>query len=311
MKKLFSLSVLMLALILMVSGCNKEENPITPPTPTPADPLVGVWVSEGSDVAPGLAAVSKTKKIVAAFNTNKTYKVVATDSTGAEVTFEGTWSYTDNTGTTIKTIVLNQTVPTSLTSGGIFQVGTNGYMTYEVLQTSPAIPGFTVANAAEGFGSTKYNGLALGATWIQKYVPATPTTEPLVGTWLSDGANVAPGLRSVSKTKKIDATFNTNGTYRVVSTDSSNVTVTFEGTFSTQAVANTSIRTITLNQTVPSTLTSTGIYRVNTAGMWYEVIQTTPAITGFTAATAALGFGSTKYNNVALGATWIQKYTKN
>ena len=209
------------------------------------------------------------------------------------------------------TITLNQTVPTSLTSAGIFQVGANGYMTYEVLQTSPAIPGFTVANAAEGFGSTKYNGLSLGATWIQKYVPANPTTEPLVGVWLSDGANVAPGLKSVSKTKKIDATFNSNGTYKVISTDSSNVTVTFEGTFSTQAVANTSIRTITLNQTVPSALTSTGIYRVNTAGMWYEVIQTNPAITGFTAATAALGFGSTKYNSVSLGATWIQKYVKN
>jgi hypothetical protein len=41
--------------------------------------------------------------------------------------------------------------------------------------------------------------------------------------------------------------------------------------------------------------------------MWYEVIQTNPAITGFTAPTAALGFGSTKYNTVSLGATWIQK----
>jgi len=309
MKKLFSLSIL--ALVLAFAGCKSEDNPVTPPTPPPADPLVGSWVSEGSDVAPGLAAVSKTKKIYATFNANKTYKVVSTDSTGTEVTFEGTWSYTTNTGTTIMSITLNQTVPTSLTSAGIFQVDAKGNMTYEVLQTSPAIPGFTVATAAEGFGSTKYNGLALGATWIQKYVPANPTTEPLVGIWLSDGANVAPGLRSVSKTKKIDATFNTNGTYKVISTDSSNVTVTFEGTYTTQAVSNTSIRTITLNQTVPSALTSTGIYRVNTAGMWYEVIQTNPAITGFSAATAAEGFGSTKYNSVALGATWIQKYTKN
>ncbi|GAB1441284.1 hypothetical protein MASR2M39_01180 [Ignavibacteriales bacterium] len=309
MKKLFSLSIL--ALVLAFAGCKSEDNPVTPPTPPPADPLVGSWVSEGSDVAPGLAAVSKTKKIYATFNANKTYKVVSTDSTGTEVTFEGTWSYTTNTGTTIMSITLNQTVPTSLTSAGIFQVDAKGNMTYEVLQTSPAIPGFTVATAAEGFGSTKYNGLALGATWIQKYVPANPTTEPLVGIWLSDGANVAPGLRSVSKTKKIDATFNTNGTYKVISTDSSNVTVTFEGTYTTQAVSNTSIRTITLNQTVPSALTSTGIYRVNTAGMWYEVIHTYPAITGFSAATAAEGFGSTKYNSVALGATWIQKYTKN
>lgn len=308
MKKLFSLSILFLAIVM--TGCNKDENPVVPPTPT-ADPLVGVWVSEGTDVAPGLVSVSKTKRIVATFNANKTYKVVSTDSSNVQVTFEGTWTYTDNTGSTIKTITLSQTVPTSLTSTGIFEVSTSGNLTYEVIQTNPAITGFTAPTAAEGFGSTKYNGIKLGATWTQKYVPQAPKTEPLIGTWLSDGANVAPGLKTVSKTKKIDATFNANGTYKVISTDSSNVQVTFEGTYSTKAVADMSIREITLNQTVPSALTSTGIYRVNTAGLWYEVIQTTPAITGFTAPTAAEGFGSTKYNGFALGVTWIQKYVKN
>ncbi|MCA0388082.1 MAG: hypothetical protein LCH52_06255 [Bacteroidetes bacterium] len=308
MKKLFSLSILFLAIVL--TGCNKDENPVVPPTPT-VDPLVGTWVSEGTDVAPGLVSVSKTKRVVATFNTNKTYKVVSTDSSNVQVTFEGTWTYTDNTGSTIKTITLSQTVPTSLTSTGIFEVSTSGNLTYEVIQTNPAITGFTAPTAAEGFGSTKYNGIKLGATWTQKYVPQAPKTEPLIGTWLSDGANVAPGLKTVSKTKKIDATFNANGTYKVISTDSSNVQVTFEGTYSTKAVADMSIREITLNQTVPSALTSTGIYRVNTAGLWYEVIQTTPAITGFTAPTAAEGFGSTKYNGFALGVTWIQKYVKN
>ncbi|MBN8544716.1 MAG: hypothetical protein J0L60_01175 [Ignavibacteria bacterium] len=308
MKKLFSLSILFLA--IMLTGCNKDENPVVPPTPT-VDPLVGTWVSEGTDVAPGLVSVSKTKRVVATFNANKTYKVVSTDSSNVQVTFEGTWTYTDNTGSTIKTITLAQTVPTSLTSTGIFEVSTSGNLTYEVIQTNPAITGFTAPTAAEGFGSTKYNGIKLGATWTQKYVPQAPVTEPLIGTWLSEGANVAPGLKTVSKTKKIDATFNANGTYKVISTDSSNVQVTFEGTYSTKAVANMSIREITLNQTVPSALTSTGIYRVNTAGLWYEVIQTTPAITGFTAPTAAEGFGSTKYNGFALGVTWIQKYVKN
>lgn len=308
MKKLFSLSILFLAIVL--TGCNKDENPVVPPTPT-VDPLVGTWVSEGTDVAPGLVSVSKTKRVVATFNANKTYKVISTDSSNVQVTFEGTWTYTDNTGSTIKTITLSQTVPTSLTSTGIFEVSTSGNLTYEVIQTNPAITGFTAPTAAEGFGSTKYNGIKLGATWTQKYVPQAPKTEPLIGTWLSDGANVAPGLKTVSKTKKIDATFNANGTYKVISTDSSNVQVTFEGTYSTKAVADMSIREITLNQTVPSALTSTGIYRVNTAGLWYEVIQTTPAITGFTAPTAAEGFGSTKYNGFALGVTWIQKYVKN
>jgi len=308
MKKLFSLSILFLA--IMLTGCNKDENPVVAPTPT-VDPLVGTWVSEGTDVAPGLVSVSKTKRVVATFNANKTYKVISTDSSNVQVTFEGTWTYTDNTGSTIKTITLAQTVPTSLTSTGIFEVGTSGNLTYEVIQTNPAITGFTAPTAAEGFGSTKYNGIKLGATWTQKYVPQAPKTELLIGTWLSEGSNVAPGLKTVSKTKKIDATFNANGTYKVISTDSSNVQVTFEGTYSTKAVADMSIREITLNQTVPSALTSTGIYRVNTAGLWYEVIQTTPAITGFTAPTAAEGFGSTKYNGFALGVTWIQKYVKN
>ncbi|GAB1351135.1 hypothetical protein MASR1M107_33500 [Ignavibacteriales bacterium] len=308
MKKLFSLSILFLA--IMLSGCKNEDNPVVPPTPA-ADPLVGVWASEGSDVAPGLVSVSKTKRVVATFNANKTYKVVSTDSSNVQVTFEGTWSYTDNAGTNIKTITLSQTVPTSLTSTGIFEVFASGNMSYEVIQTNPAITGFTAPTAAEGFGSTSYNGIKLGATWTQKYVPQAPATEPLVGKWLSEGANVAPGLKSISKTKKIDATFNANGTYKVISTDSSDVQVTFEGTFSTKAVAGMSIREITLNQTAPTTLQSTGIYRVNTTGLWYEILQTTPAITGFTAATSAEGFGSTKYNGAALGATWIQKYVKN
>jgi hypothetical protein len=137
-------------------------------------------------------------------------------------------------------------------------------------------------------------------------------SDPIVGVWKSEGAgNVAPGLASLSKTRKIDATFNKNGTYVVVSTDSTNATVTFSGTWAASAETPTQpIRTITLNQTVPSSVVASGIFKVEGTLLTYEVLQTSPAIPGFAAPTIAGGFGSTSYNNFPLGATWIQKFTK-
>lgn len=136
--------------------------------------------------------------------------------------------------------------------------------------------------------------------------------DPLVGIWKSEGAgNVAPGLASLSKTRKIDATFNKNGTYTVISTDSSNATVTFSGTWvASEVTATQPIRTITLNQTVPSSVVAQGIFKIEGTLLTYEVLQTSPAIPGFAAPTIAGGFGSTSYNTFPLGATWIQKFTK-
>lgn len=305
------LAVVLLAVTLMFSACSSSssDSPTAPVVET--DVIVGTWISEGADIAPGLSSTLKTVNIVATFNSNNTYTVIAKDSAGAAVTYSGTYTTAANSGSTIRSIILNQTVPTSVTSTGIYEVGTNGYLTYEVIQTTPAINGFAAPTASGGFGSTSYNGVALGATWTQRFVPSAPKTEPLVGTWLSDGANVAPGLAATLKTKNITATFNSNNTYTVVATDSSNAAVTYSGTYTTAANSNTSIRNITLNQTVPASVTSTGIYRVTAKGILsYEVIQTTPAINGFTAPTAAGGFGSTAYNGVALGKTWIQLFVK-
>ena len=305
--KRFLVLFLFTNLIFLYVGCSKsDDNPVvTPPT---ADVIVNTWISEGAGVAPGLVSLLKTVKITATFNANDTYTVIAKDSTGAEVTYSGTYSVSENSGTTIRSITLNQTAPTSVTSQGIYQVDSKGMMKYEVIQTTPAIAGFTPPVASAGFGSTAYLGTPLGAVYIQGFVPANPTTELLVGSWLSDGDNVALGLKLTLKTKKITATFNSNNTYTVVATDSSNTDVTYSGTFSSTGNANTSIRTITLNQTVPTSVTSTGIYRVTTNDLKYEVIQTTPAIPGFTAPTAAEGFGSTKYQGSPLGITWIQTF---
>lgn len=307
MKRLLVL-FLFASLTFLYVGCSSDDDPVTPEPEQ--DKIVGTWISEGSDVAPGLAATLKTVRIVASFNANNTYSVIAKDSAGVEVTFSGTYSVSENSGTTIRSITLNQTVPTSITSQGIYEVGTNGYLKYEVIQTVPEIAGFTAPVAAEGFGSTKYLTVPLGATWTQNFVPAVPASEPLVGTWISEGNNVAPGLRATLKTKKIVATFNANNTYTVVATDSNDVDVTFSGTFTTSANTNMSIRNITLNQTVPASVTSQGIYRVTTKDLYYEVLQTVPEIAGFTAPVASEGFGSTKYLTVPLGATWIQIFIK-
>lgn len=305
MKRLLLLS-LFASLTFLYLGCSSKDDDTI--TPTENDKIVNTWISEGAGVAPGLVATLKTVKITATFNANNTYTVVAKDSSGAEVTYSGTYSVSENTGTTIRSITLNQTSPTSITSQGIYEVDSKGMMRYEVIQTTPAITGFTAPVPSEGFGSTKYLGTPLGATWVQGFVPSNPSKELLTGSWVSEGTNVAPGLVLTLKTKKIVATFNANNTYTVVATDSFNVDVTYSGTFSTTGNTNTTIRNITLNQTVPTTVTSTGIYRVTTKDLKYEVIQTTPAITGFTAPVAAEGFGSTKYNGVPLGATWVQTF---
>jgi len=306
--KRFLVLFLFTSLTFLYVGCNSSED--TPIPPVEQDKIVNTWISEGAGVAPGLVVTLKTVKITATFNANNTYSVIAKDSTGAEVTYSGTYSVSENTGITIRSIILNQTSPTSVTSQGIYEVDSKGMMRYEVIQTTPAITGFTAPVPAEGFGSTKYIGTPLGATWIQGFVPANPTSELLVGNWVSEGDNIALGLKLTLKTKKIVATFNSNNTYTVVATDSSNADVTYSGTFSSTGNSNTSIRNITLNQTVPTSVTSTGIYRVTTKDLKYEVIQTTPAITGFTAPTAAGGFGSTKYNGSPLGIMWIQTFVK-
>ncbi|QOJ27344.1 MAG: hypothetical protein HRU80_00100 [Ignavibacteriales bacterium] len=306
MKRLLYVLVL---LPFLFAACDKDDNGTNPPVTPPAEPMVGTWNSENIDVAPGLIATLKTKKIVATFNSNNTYQVVATDSTNTSVTYSGTYTTSAATGTTIRNIVLNQTVPTSVTSTGIYEVNAKGHMKYEVVQTTPAIPGFTAPVASEGFGSTKYNNIALGQTWIQGYVKPVPASEPIVGSWLSEGDFVAPGLKATLKTKSITATFNANNTYTVVATDSANVAVTYTGTFTTTAASGTTIRNIVLNQTTPTSVTSTGIYQVTAKGvLTYEVVQTTPAIPGFGAPTVSGGFGSTSYNSFPLGATWIQKF---
>lgn len=155
--------------------------------------------------------------------------------------------------------------------------------------------------------------LTVAACDTAKDNPDDKAQAEIVATWTSSGeAQIAPGLynNTAFKTRKIVATFNANRSYTVVATNDAGTNVTFTGTYTVSGSASSTIRNITLNQTAPSALTSAGIFQVSGKTLKYEVIQTTPAIQGFTAPTAAGGFGSTKYNGTATGAMWTQTFTK-
>ncbi|MCC5927064.1 MAG: hypothetical protein JJU41_10950 [Bacteroidetes bacterium] len=136
--------------------------------------------------------------------------------------------------------------------------------------------------------------------------------ELIVGSWTSQGEDVAPGLAGAPfNTVRIDAVFNENGTYNVVSIDANDAQVTFTGTYELGPETPSGIRQIILSQSEPVAVTSTGIFQVDGNRMTYEVIQTTPAIENFNPPTVEGGFGSTSFGTVALGPTWIQRYSRN
>jgi hypothetical protein len=158
--------------------------------------------------------------------------------------------------------------------------------------------------------------LAAGCKKDEDSPTSTATADPIIGSWKSEGATqIAPLLYAV-KIRKIVATFNANGSYTVVQTDSAGTSLTLTGTYITAAGGaaspNDQIRTIACTQTSPTSITAEGIYLVTTSGstttMKYEVAQTNPAIVGVTKATPAGGFGST--SSGAYGVLNVQNYTK-
>jgi len=175
-KSLLFLTIIAISLLLI--SCSKDdEDTVTPP---PTDPIVATWVSEGANVPIGLrVAPFKIKKIVATFNTNKSYTVVQTDSSNVQTTFTGTYTNTETSyidtftvyGTKnakIWTIVANQSSPSAVTATGIYAIsGSN--MTYEIIQTTPPIAGVSAPTAQGGFGSTTIAGVKYN-WYVQKYV---------------------------------------------------------------------------------------------------------------------------------------------
>lgn len=124
------------------------------------------------------------------------------------------------------------------------------------------------------------------------------TQDPIIGTWVSEGSNVAPILFNPPlRIRRIQATFNRDGSYVVVQRDSAGVEITLRGTYVTSpggaTGANANIRNITANQTSPTPITAQGIYEVSGNRMRYEVAQVQPPLQGVTPPSATAGFGST------------------
>jgi hypothetical protein len=136
---------------------------------------------------------------------------------------------------------------------------------------------------------------------------------PLVGTWLSQGADVAPLLAGAPfNNVSITATFNADGSYTVDGIDTSNKDTMYAGAYVTTASSVAGVVDITLMQTAPSTATAQGIFSIDATvtppRMQYEVVQTQPT-NGLVPPTAEKGFGSTIYNGQPI-STLIQKYSR-
>ena len=168
--------------------------------------------------------------------------------------------------------------------------------------------------------------LPIGATSIRIKKGSGQTKElqftvedPIVGVWVSEGeTKVAPLLYGPPfNIRKIVATFKSDGSYIVVQTDSSQTSLTLTGIYVAAAgnapAPNDNIRTITVNQGTPTSVTAEGIYEVtvNTDGsisMKYEIAQTEPPLSGVTKPTPVGGFGST--SGGLLGTINVQNYVK-
>lgn len=153
----------MLALSVFGLAACDDEDPVGVIDDT--DEIVGTWISQGDDVAPGFTPFA-TDSIIAIFDEDDTYEVRQYYGGSAQpVELSGTYTMGDQDEGDIRGITLTQTNPQSLTAQGIFQVS-GSTMQYEVLDVSQGTP----PTVEGGFGSSVVGGQQTGDTWIQNYV---------------------------------------------------------------------------------------------------------------------------------------------
>ena len=135
----------------------------------------------------------------------------------------------------------------------------------------------------------------------------------VVGTWLSTGANLAPGFtKPPFNVTSITGVFNADKTYAVTSTDSTGKMNTSSGTWTATPSSVAGIFDLTQMQTQPSAATAQGIFQIDAtvspALLTLEGVQTMPSV-GATPPTAEGGFGSTVVNGMKT-SDWVQKYVR-
>ncbi len=128
--------------------------------------IEGVWLSEGDDVAPLLVQLTGAVSITATFD-DGTFSVLTLDDEGQEVSQAGVYAVDDTDLGELKTIILEQSSPQTITVEGIYEIDDSTdppTMRYEVVQTVPSV-GAEVPSPEAGFGGTN-----IGADLTQVFV---------------------------------------------------------------------------------------------------------------------------------------------
>lgn len=170
------------ACVLAWAGCFPDDwdgqpyQPGTTPGPSFTDdtaaatpdevPLVGTWISEGSDISPLFSNLPFSYvHIEALFRADGTVTTDIEDDNGASYVTSGTYVIDDSTDPA--SIVLQQIEPYDGRLEGIFRV-VGDELTYEVVQVEPDY-GYVPPTPAAGFGSTSGPSLTPGIN-VQTYV---------------------------------------------------------------------------------------------------------------------------------------------
>ena len=164
-----SLTLAAAAAGMLLAGCGNAVE--TGGTGTQQQPIVGTWVSQGTDVAPLLAgAPFNNAKITATFKDDATYTVVSIDTSNKELDYSGTYQIMPSAVSNIIEIRLSEVTPSTAEVEGMYQIDTSQTperMQYEAVQTQPT-NSLQPPSPDKGFGSTVYNGIQI-STLIQKY----------------------------------------------------------------------------------------------------------------------------------------------
>ncbi|NUM79934.1 hypothetical protein HUU42_03930 [bacterium] len=166
-------SLLILSAFVVMVACSDDDN-----NGSDQSGIAGVWLSEGTNVAPLLntifAAAGGVDSIYATFATSDTsgntgtYSVRQVNGNSSVVSYSGTYTETKSIVDNIYAITINQSIPSVTENGGIFEIynANPDSMKYEVVLltgTSNVAP-----TPAGGFGST--NAGAFGVLNVQRYI---------------------------------------------------------------------------------------------------------------------------------------------